>query len=159
VWLMLFFFALSGIFVFLKASFLAAVQLFIYVGAVIVLYIFVMMMMDFNKLKQEHSPLLAPGKAFVLSLLMFLSLAIPLRWASRHMSMPEVKSEFGSTPWFAQELYRDYPFPIELASILLIISLVGAFALTRKIVITESVQENSKQEKNSEEKQEIAKTV
>lgn len=153
LWLMVFFFSLSGVFVFLRASFLAAVQLFVYVGAVIVLYLFVIMMLDFEKLKKVKSPpLLTPVKGACASLLLFVFLALPLRFAIKELQVKEIAHGFGSTPWMAHELYLKYPFPIELASILLIIALVGAFALTARYLPKESPKEEKKEEKKEEVK-------
>ena len=136
LWLMGFFFSLSGLYVFLNASFLAAVQIFVYVGAVIVLYLFAIMMVNFDKLKREDRPrFVSPFVGGALSIALFLFLATPIYLGRENLPpLSSLEPGFGSTLWMAKELYLSYPFPIELASVLLIVALVGAFALTGRFI-------------------------
>ncbi|RME78649.1 MAG: NADH-quinone oxidoreductase subunit J [Planctomycetota bacterium] len=160
LWLIGFFFSLSGIYVLLKAPFIAAVQLFIYVGAIIVLYLFVIMMVDFEKLKKWDRPrLVTPIPAFIISAGLLVLLILPIRMGiHKNMGTTQpIPSGFGSNKWMADELYRNYPFPIELASILLIIALVGAFALTGHFIRKRrNLKVSTKKEKDNLPKEEVA---
>jgi NADH-quinone oxidoreductase subunit J len=123
--------ALAGHYMMLDAPFLAAVQLIVYGGAVIILFLFVIMLLNLRRdsiLARRLPPgrwiYALPGAAVMLALAgIFRS---GLDW---HAGGPPVS---GTVEAFGAELFRKWVYPFELTSILLLAALVGAVALTRR---------------------------
>ncbi|RME02501.1 MAG: hypothetical protein D6805_09735 [Planctomycetota bacterium] len=132
LYLMLFFASVSGLFAFLGASFVAVTQLFIYIGAIIVLFLFVIMMLNFEELKKlQRPPLFSPLKGLILSLALFGLLCVPIYFGLPSAHPRHLPADFGSAKWIARDMYIQYPFAIELASVLIIAALAGAFVIAR----------------------------
>jgi len=124
----------AGIFILLRSPFLAAVQVFIYVGAVVVLFLFAVMMLDIGKERLKeciHGQL----KYAVAAVLLFFTMAGYLTLKGR-LSAPLGKytqSELAeNTEILGKLLYTKYIFPFEIVSILLLVALVGAIVLVIK---------------------------
>ncbi|MBM3878834.1 MAG: NADH-quinone oxidoreductase subunit J [Verrucomicrobia bacterium] len=124
--------ALAGLFVLLHAFFLAAVQILVYAGAVMVLFLFVIMLLD---LKEEERRswrkfgLVGGGVAVALiALLMYAALRqSPLGAAGE----PRVE---GSTAALGELLFRQYLLPFELVGVLLLVGMVGVIWLSKRAV-------------------------
>jgi len=121
----------GGFFALLDAPFIAVVQLIIYAGAIMVLFIFVIMMVDVKKgippEKKKWTLFCAAGLAVVL----FLELTVALKTALS----PVVKSgtpAAGSPADLGELLFTKYLYPFEITSILIIAALVGAIVLVKK---------------------------
>jgi NADH-quinone oxidoreductase subunit J len=122
--------ALAGLFVLLQAFFLAAVQVLIYAGAVMVLFLFVIMMLDLKseerrklKIVSAVAGVIAVG-TIVAIFLQSLFLAAP-----RHTESPAIQ---GSTIALGQVLFTQYLLPFEIVSILLLVAVVGVILLSKK---------------------------
>lgn len=124
----------AAIFILLRAPFLAAVQVFIYVGAVMVLFLFAVMVLDIGKeTVKEHLHQQAPiAVVTVLVLVGFLACFI---WRGA-ITVP--LGEFGeaalanNTEVIGKALFTKYIFPFEVVSLLLLVALVGAVVLVMK---------------------------
>ncbi len=119
-------------FLLLNAPFLAAVQIIVYAGAIMVLFLFVVMLMD---LKVELQKVrgsrfqIATGILGGFGMLWLLSLA--LKHSKQTFGLNEASIEgFGSPENLAHSLFADHMIPFELASILLLVAMVGALMLT-----------------------------
>lgn len=131
LFLVLAFFTAAGIWLLLEAEFLAIVLVLVYVGAVMVLFLFVVMMLDINidKLREgfwDYAPL-----AGFVGVLMALEMVMVL--GSKHFSMSTpVKhdADYSNTAELGRLLYTDYVFPFEIASVVLLVAIVAAIALT-----------------------------
>jgi len=134
LYLVLAFFTAAALWMLLEAEFLAIVLVLVYVGAVMVLFLFVVMMLDVNldKLREgfwSHLPL-AGGVAGLLIVQMILILG------SRHfgvdvMAVPEPKpADYNNTRELGLLLYTDYVYAFELAAVILLVAIVAAIALT-----------------------------
>jgi NADH-quinone oxidoreductase subunit J len=124
-------------FVLLKAPFIAAVQIIIYAGAVVVLFLFVVMFLNLKAavlLERRRGPLLL---AFVLAGLVAGELAAVVAtgaWPDTDEAL--VPPGFGSVASVATVLFTRYLVPFEIASIILLTGMVGALALARRESIT-----------------------
>jgi len=130
LWLVLSFFTAAGLWLLLYAEFLAITLVLVYVGAVMVLFLFVVMMLDINvDLMREgfwrHLPI-----ALVVGLLMAAEM-VALAWrgasGSQAVAAPPVAS---NTKALGQVLYTDYVFPFEIAAVILLVAIIAAIALT-----------------------------
>ena len=134
LFLVLAFFTAAGLWMLLEAEFLAIVLVLVYVGAVMVLFLFVVMMLDINldKLREGFWDYL-PIAGFV-SVLLMIEMALIL--GSRHfgldvMATPEPHpADYSNTKELGRLLYTDYVYAFELAAVILLVAIVAAIALT-----------------------------
>ena len=129
LFLVLAFFQASGIFMLLKAEFLSITLVLVYVGAVMVLFLFVVMMLDINidTMRQgfwRHFPLAATLGAIVA-----LELAAVLMGGFRVAQAP-VDGPLPNTQELGQLLYTEYLYPVEVAAVILLVAMIAAIALT-----------------------------
>jgi NADH-quinone oxidoreductase subunit J len=122
--------SLGGLFVLLHAFFLAAVQVLVYAGAVIVLFLFVIMLLD---LKEEGR---RRFKAFGLvtglgSVGALIALSLTAIWRSGLGRGLTPQTE-GGTPNLGRLLFTDYLLPFEIVSVLLLVAMVGVILLSKK---------------------------
>jgi NADH-quinone oxidoreductase subunit J len=134
------FFGLAGLYVLLEAPFVAVVQIIIYAGAIMVLFLFVVMLLnvpreDAAEWDRSH-PLYRPMAVRVGAVLAVL-LALELGWAlSRTAGLSAGVGDdapaVSSVAELGKVLFTDYMFAFEVTSILIIASMVGAVVLARK---------------------------
>ena len=137
LFLILAFFSAAGLFVLLGAEFLAMLLIVVYVGAVAVLFLFVVMMLDvdFTKLRQGFANYLAVGgllAVVVLFELVFVNIAIASKGAAAATTGPLVYGGGNDTNIKAigHVLYTDYLYLFEAAGFVLLVAMVGAIVLT-----------------------------
>jgi len=124
----------AGLWMLLEAEFLAIALILVYVGAVMVLFLFVVMMLDINidRLREGYWDYLAPG--LTVAGIMVLEMAIVL--AGRHaglltLAAPTPKpAGYSNTRELGRLLYTDYALPFEIAAVILLVAIVAAIALT-----------------------------
>jgi NADH-quinone oxidoreductase subunit J len=127
-------FSLAGIFVTLLAHFLAAMQLLVYAGAIMVLFVFVIMLLDLSERAADVKLTLLP----VLGVLAVL--AVAGKFAKTVLSShplvggvpPSVPDSFGTIPGVADLLLGQFLLPFELISLLLLVAVVGAVVIARR---------------------------
>jgi NADH-quinone oxidoreductase subunit J len=134
------FLAVAGMFVLLRAEFLAAVQVVIYVGAISILIIFaVLMTRDVEEGSPSHR--LQVPVAVVAALFMGIAIfvVVETRWELLEAAelTPAVSDRVvdvfsNTTPWIARLLINDFVLAFEVASVLLLAAIVGALALIRE---------------------------
>ena len=129
LYLVLAFFQASGVWMLLKAEFLSITLVLVYVGAVMVLFLFVVMMLDINldTLRLgfwRHFPLAATLGAVVA-----LELAAVLMGGFRVSEAPPMSS-LPNTKELGQLLYTEYLYPVEVAAVILLVAMIAAIALT-----------------------------
>jgi NADH-quinone oxidoreductase subunit J len=129
--------ALSGLYVLLEAPFVAVIQIIVYAGAIMVLFLFVVMLLnapheetDFD---ERTHPLLRPG-AMRLGGLLAVALVMELVWALANAADP---GRFGverviSVAAIGKMLFTEYAFAFEVTSVLILVAMVGAVVLARK---------------------------
>jgi NADH-quinone oxidoreductase subunit J len=132
LWLVNVMFALSGLYVMLDAPFVAAVQVLVYAGAIMVVFVFVVMLLNLGRPGQlpdlrEVAPRLAAGVVGIAILANLL--------AVRRDTLPTVALEPHAdnvvTP-VAESLFTDYLLAFELTSIVLLVAVVGAVVLAKR---------------------------
>jgi len=134
LFLVLAFFSAGGIWMLLRAEFLAIALVMVYVGAVMVLFLFVVMMLDINleRIRQGFWSYLPIGA--VVGLLMIAEMAIVLGgsyFGLEGMPAPsEPEPGYSNTKELGRLLYTEYVYPFELASIVLLVAMIAAVALT-----------------------------
>ena len=128
--------ALSGLFVLLNAQFIAAIQILVYAGAIMVLFLFVVMLLNVK----GETPLLTPGAAkgfgFLFALLGFVELLWIVLSSAGGEGAPRAPAAlppgFGSPAEIGRMLYSTWLFPFEVTSILLLIAVIGAVVLAKR---------------------------
>ena len=130
VFLVLAFLAMAGIFVMLQAEFVAAVQVLVYAGGIVVLFLFVVMLVNLDEDWGPSRTWPAVLGGTIAVLLVVLLMSTVLDW---HPEVAEDTSSFtaggGNMQAVGNALYRDYLLPFELASVLLLVAMVGAVVL------------------------------
>ena len=129
--LVLAFFNAAGIWLLLQAEFLAIALVLVYVGAVMVLFLFVVMMLDINldKLREGFWDYL-PMAGFI-GLLMMVEMVMVFKTKPFNLApIAEPISNTSNTEMIGNTLYSNYVLPFELASVVLLIAIVSAIALT-----------------------------
>lgn len=129
--LVLAFFTAAGIWVLLQAEFLAIALVVVYVGAVMVLFLFVVMMLDINldKLREGFWDYL-PMAGFI-GVLMAVEMVMIL--GSKHFAVTTAvmhPAGYSNTAELGRVMYTDYLLPFELASVVLLVAIIAAIALT-----------------------------
>lgn len=133
IWLILVFFAISGHYLLLNAQFLAIVNIIVYAGAIMVLFLYVLMLMD---LKKETEPqknrwLKLAGALAGGSLLLVLVAA--LKKADIANNIAETRTgDIGLIENLGKVLFTDYVVPFEISSILFLSAMVGAVVIGKK---------------------------
>ena len=131
LFLVLSFFSAAALWLLLKAEFLAIVLVLVYVGAVMVLFLFVVMMLDINmdKLREGfwgYLPLAATiGVVIVLEMA-----AVLLHGFSLDPQAPEAAATIGNTKALGMLIYTQYIYAFEIAAVILLLAIVAAVALT-----------------------------
>jgi NADH-quinone oxidoreductase subunit J len=132
--------SLAGLYLALHAQLLAAMQLIVYAGAVVVLFVFVIMLI--GPTEEPRKPGISGAAARMLSMCLMAAVAISVAAGVGHMrpEAPKIEgcppgvpecAQFGGVEGVAKVLYRDAAVPFELVSILLLIAILGAIAVAR----------------------------
>ncbi len=124
--------AIAGLFLALNAQFLAAIQLIVYAGAIVVLFLFVIMLLGPTSVSPRDKRGLV-GRAVGGGTFAFSVLAAILLSASHVRVAPfvDLDADFGSLDAFGRSLFSDGLVPFELSSALLMVAVVGAVAVAR----------------------------
>jgi len=132
LWLVLAFFTAAALWILLYAEFLAITLVLVYVGAVMVLFLFVVMMLDINiDLLREGFWKGLPLAALVGFLMMVEMVMLVVRGtAGEGPGAPAPAAGFSNTKALGRVLYTDYVFPFEIAAVILLVAIVAAIALT-----------------------------
>jgi len=132
--LLVMFFHVAGLFVLLDAEFIAAVQIIVYAGAILVLYLFVVMLLN---VRAEERYQRQGAVSLVIGLAILFEAVLILRrtgFADRKPSsvFPDPASALGNTEGIGRVLYTTYLFPFEVASLILLVAMIGAILLAKK---------------------------
>ncbi len=122
--------ALAGLFLTLHAEMLAAIQLLVYAGAVVVLFVFVIMMFGAQATVPPSSRALTSRTLAVGAGLMVLASVVGAMWRIEG-SWPGLPRGFGSLERVGEAIYRGAALPFEVVSITLLVAIVGAVAVAR----------------------------
>jgi NADH-quinone oxidoreductase subunit J len=134
LFLVLAFFTAAGLWMLLRAEFLAIALVLVYVGAVMVLFLFVVMMLDINleRLREGFWTYLPLGVTVGLLMVVEMGLVLGGRYFGLQ-ALPAPKDPgpgYSNTRELGRVLYTDYAYPFELAGVLLLVAIIVAVALT-----------------------------
>jgi NADH-quinone oxidoreductase subunit J len=122
--------SLAGLFVLLHAFFLAAVQVLVYAGAVMVLFLFVIMLLDLKAEERRKVKIfgVSAGLVCVVAILAILLTSL----SHTQIDVPDVPSLEGGTIPLGNLLFKQYLLPFEIVSLLLLVAMVGVVLLSKK---------------------------
>jgi NADH-quinone oxidoreductase subunit J len=128
--------SLAGLFVLLSAHFLAVIQVIVYAGAIMVLFLFVIMLLDIRRTEAAPSGVkLQKSLGIVLGVIFLLETLLILRSGAINdllAAAPPPPADFGTAVALGRALFASYFFPLQLAAILLFIALIGAIVLSKR---------------------------
>jgi NADH-quinone oxidoreductase subunit J len=132
--LMLCFLAFAVIFLRLGATFLAAMHVLVYTGAILVLFLFVIMLLSLKneELGREY-PGVVKGLLALLCIGLFGAIAIPMaKEPTLREILPPAASDFGGVEHVGGSLFNEFALPFELVSVLIIIAILGCVVLAKR---------------------------
>jgi len=134
LFLVLAFFTCAGVWILLEAEFLAITLVLVYVGAVMVLFLFVVMMLDNNlePLREGYTRYLPIGIIIGIVVVVEIALVVgPERFGLGQIADPAGHgADYSNTKELGRILYTQYVYPFELAAVILLVAIVAAISLT-----------------------------
>jgi NADH-quinone oxidoreductase subunit J len=133
LYLVLAFFNMSGLWLLLQAEFLGIALVMVYVGAVMVLFLFVVMMLDINIERMRRGFWANLPMGLAVGLFMVIEMATVLTgkyFGGTHFAAQETQAGYSNTKSLARLLFTDYVYPFELASVILLVAIIAAIMLT-----------------------------
>jgi NADH-quinone oxidoreductase subunit J len=129
--------AQAVLYVQLKAIFVGALLIIVYAGAILVLFLFVIMLLNLRgeRFAEKRPPMDRPTKIILVSILFieFIMIIKGIIFSGKAENMMFSKSaDFGSVASVAELLYTKYIYPFELTSILLLVAIIGAVVMAKK---------------------------
>lgn len=133
IFLILNFFTVAVIYLLLKAQFIAIIQVLVYMGAIMVLFLFVIMLLNLKenqKLTEEYS--FKKITAILLSILLVFLLGTSFYFGFQGKQMSDVAEKIGTAESLGKVLFTTYSFHVLAAGMLLLAAIVGAVMLAKK---------------------------
>jgi len=130
--------ALSGLYILLDAPFVAAIQIIIYAGAIMVLFLFVVMLLNVPTEERPtgyHARLLGGAGPRRFGAVLAVLLVVELFWTFRRLQtapLPGRSQDVGTVADIGIRLFRQYTFAFEATSVLILVAMVGAVVLARR---------------------------
>jgi NADH-quinone oxidoreductase subunit J len=136
MFLVLSFFTAGGIWLLLNAEFLAITLILVYVGAVMVLFLFVVMMLDINleRLREGFWANLLPGLIVGGLMLAEMLAVVGAKYFGPSVvpTPPAAAAGYSNTKELGRLIYTEYVYPFELAAVILLVAIIAAIALTMR---------------------------
>jgi NADH-quinone oxidoreductase subunit J len=132
IFLIVCFLAMAGHYILLNAQFLAVVHIIVYTGAIMVLFLFVIMLLNLNKANEPHKTLLTRVSAVVAGGLFFLVVLAATRQTIVITPRYGFNSSIGLVGELGKTLFHEFLLPFEVSSVLFISAMVGAVMLGKK---------------------------
>ncbi len=132
LYLVLTFFCIAGHYLLLNSQFLAVVHIAVYAGAIMVLFLFVIMLMNLNQDTEPQKTMLSKLIAGVIGGLLLIVLVGALKGTEQLHLQQYGHSEIGLIKNLGKVLFSEYLFPFEIVSVLLLAALVGAIMIGKK---------------------------
>ena len=123
------FLAIAGHYILLNAQFLAVVHIIVYTGAIMVLFLFVIMLLDMNRENEPHKKWTTKLAAVISGGLLLLVLLAALKKLSLMPIQHAVNDKMGLVHDLGQVLFKDFLLPFEATSVLFLAAMVGALML------------------------------
>ena len=132
LYLVLTFFCIAAHYLLLNAQFLAVVHIAVYAGAIMVLFLFVIMLMNLNQDEEPQKTVWSKLVAGMLGGMLLLVMVAALRGTEQLQVSRYGHSDIGLVKNLGQVLFHEYLFPFEIVSVLLLAALVGAIMIGKK---------------------------
>src|SRR5437868_2580560 len=133
LWLIVTFFSISGHYILLNAQFLAVVNIIVYAGAIMVLFLFVIMMMNLNRDVEPQKNRWLRVAGVIAGGCMLLVLVAAFKDAETATQLAQVKEgDIGLINNLGNALFNDYVVPFEISSVLFLSAMVGAVVIGKK---------------------------
>ncbi len=129
LYLILTFFAIAGHYILLNAQFLAAVHVIVYAGAIMVLFLYVIMLLNLNQETEPHKNVFLKFAAALSAGLLLLVMVASLKGTELMVAQNGPAVEVGLVKNLGRMLFTEYLLPFEISSILLLAAMVGAVML------------------------------
>ncbi|MCX7878110.1 MAG: NADH-quinone oxidoreductase subunit J [Ignavibacteria bacterium] len=129
------FFSVSAIYLMLRAEFIAIIQILVYAGAIMVLFLFVIMLLSLKDESKLVENLTYKKLGAIIIALLFLStvgITTFFAFTDKFRTLSPLAEEMGTTEFIGKELYTTYSFPFELVTFILLAAIVGAIVLAQK---------------------------
>jgi NADH-quinone oxidoreductase subunit J len=131
LFLVLSFFTSAALWLLLEAEFLAITLVLVYVGAVMVLFLFVVMMLDINIAKLQEGFIQFLPVGILVALVMMVEMVLVVSSKVFDVSPPTpAAAGFSNTKALGTVLYTDYVYPFEIAAVILLVAIIAAISLT-----------------------------
>jgi NADH-quinone oxidoreductase subunit J len=135
MWMLLLFFHIAGLYLFLNAEFIAAIQVIVYAGAILVLFLFVVLLLNLKEeLKIDRFIGSWPAALFITSafyVLVSIALKSLVLGPSGKYTVAFIQQET-HTKAIGKLLYTEFLFPFEIASLILLVAVIGAIVLAKR---------------------------
>ena len=138
LFLILNFFCLGGLYLTLNAQFIAMVHIMVYAGAIMVLFLFVIMLLnlgDDKSLRQHLGLRMYLGIAFSVGLFAELLYILGFSSANNYLQQSPSAVEMGTVEYIGKVLFTKFLFPFEITSFLLLAAIIGAVLLAKKKLV------------------------
>jgi len=132
LYLVLTFFCIAGHYLLLNAQFLAVVHIVVYAGAIMVLFLFVIMLMNLNQDTEPQKTIIAKLVAGCIGGILLFVMVGTLKGAEQMQLQQYGHSDIGLVKNLGKVLFGEFLFPFEIASVLLLAAMVGAIMLGKK---------------------------
>jgi NADH-quinone oxidoreductase subunit J len=133
LYLIITFFAIAGHYIMLNAQFLAAVHIIVYAGAIMVLFLFVIMLLNLNAETEPQKPTLLKFAGTLAGGLLLLVMVASLKDVSLTVANDTIfKADVGLVENLGRTLFNEFLLPFEVASILFLAAIVGIVVLAKK---------------------------
>lgn len=126
------FLTIAGQYILLNAQFLAVVHIIVYMGAIMVLFVFVIMLLNLNKTKEHFSKLMIKVASVLSAGLLFLVILAAISKTMIMLPPGQLSGDMGLVKSLGLVLFRDYLFPFETSAVLFLAAMVGAVVLSKR---------------------------
>lgn len=126
------FFSIAGLYILLNAQFLGIVQVIVYAGAIMVLFLYVLMMLNLNKEDEGKKKNIGKIAGVLVSGILFIGILGAYRGLQGGTVAHNIDMSVGLTKNLGKLLFNEYVLPFELASILILAGIVGAVLIGKK---------------------------
>ncbi len=126
------FFAVSGHYLLLNAQFLAIVNIIVYAGAIMVLFLFVIMLMNLNADVEPQKSRLVQFAGIISGGILFLVVLAALRETTTRGTLESTATDIGLIENLGKTLFTKYVLPFELSSVLFLSAMIGAMVIGKK---------------------------
>jgi NADH-quinone oxidoreductase subunit J len=135
IWLIVTLFSVGGVFLMLHAEFLFAVQVILYVGGIMVLFLFVVMLVNLDVAVKQAQFTRQWQLALATAVILMAEFAYGIYRGHEGFMLAQASAapvSGGNTQAVALALYQDYMLPVEIASVLLLVAMVGAVVMAKR---------------------------